>query len=496
MTDRRLREEVKEMRRLVVGVVVTMMAVATSVAEEMGDVSPSSSSSLSVEEMFQAALEKESVKDTMKALMALDDASEDGRVDRVELEEILKSLFPSRSSHDVVRREDYVRPASRLPYVFDAITPESLSIDWSESDVATIFARFDEDADGKIMESEVDPKPSDTGVLSRFARAFFDLNTPRADTRRMWSILKNLTCSCSETDEAENFAETTYSPCLVDSALSALDEDERDRSSYCKISDDSDAGVLSREEFRNAAKPIFQFKQLSEDLSFSHFRRFVLEEPAEITHAISHLIYVGAYPAARALLLQQIMLASSDLFNEQQFEEEEEKFEINDVRYRKMLEQRRRSEIIELATKALLVAAALGVIFYFLHTLAKTRTKLKSSQLAVAYLSGLSGLGDAPAPSEHFDLAVEDDHDLAIVLDNAFQAGLTDAARHRRRSKDATASIFSDGNLDSVARSSLRALEHELHGRPPCGAEPGALIPTPQKHHQKKKKKASCDHFE
>lgn len=421
-----------------------------------------------VEELFQKALEKESVKDTMKALMALDDASQDGRVDRTELEEILKTLFPSRHNY-LARVDDYVRPGSRLPYVFDAITPEALSIEWSDSDVATIFARFDGDADGKIDKSEVVPQASDTGVLSRFAEFFLSSNTPQTDTRRMWSVLKNLSCTCAETDEAENFGMRVYAPCLADAALAVLESDVLHKaatSSNCKV-DSKHPAVLTTSEFHQAAKPIFQFKQLASDLTFGNFRRFILEEPAEITHAISHLIYVGAHSAARALLLQQIMLASSDLFDSNG-----RSFNVDDARYRKMLHDRRSRELTDLALKIFGAAAAIGIFFYLLYALEVARNKHRNQRLAVAYLSGLAGLAAPLGPPLHAQPSRSDDHrhdddddeDLPIVLRHAFQAGQTDVKlRHRQ-------------DVDQVACDALAALHHELNGRTPNGTAPHFCI--------------------
>lgn len=428
-----------------------------TVAHEEDDVD----SSESVEELFQKALEKESVKDTMKALMALDDASQDGRVDRTELEEILKTLFPSRHNY-LARVDDYVRPGSRLPYVFDAITPEALSIEWSDSDVATIFARFDGDADGKIDKSEVVPQASDTGVLSSFAEFFLSSNTPQTDTRRMWSVLKNLSCACAETDEAENFGMRIYTPCLADGALAVLESDVLDTaasSSHCRV-DSQHPAVLTTAEFHQAAKPIFQFKQLASDLTFANFRRFIIEEPAEITHAISHLIYVGAHSAARALLLQQIMLASSDLSDSNT-----RSFNVDDARYRKMLHDRRSRELTDLALKTFGAAVAIGILFYLLYALEVARTKHRNQRLAVAYLSGLAGLAAPLGPQLHAQPGRRDDHrhdddddeDLPIVLWHAFQAGQTDVKlRHRK-------------DVDQVACDALAALHHELNGRTPNG---------------------------
>lgn len=335
-----------------------------------------------------------------RALMLLEQSQD--QLDEVDIESLLKVLLPSRE-HYLAKVDDYVRPTA--PYVFDAVTPELLD-DWPATEVADIFARFDSDSNGKIEEGEVQVEASDDSIFRRFAAYFY--STPRTDMRRMWSVLKNLTCSCVETDgDTDNVVRAVYAPCLIDAQLRALDGEAP--SGFCRLQDDPTS--MTAVEFHDAARRVlFQMGPTSsKNITFSMFRKFVLEQPAEITAAISRLVRAGAYPEARALLLQQLLLAT-------QLDEDDESFALNDARYRLFLRDRDNAELIEVVFRWLGALLVLFIFTVLCLQLGKLRTDLKRHQVALAYFEGVAKL-DRDYDDPLFAAAIQTGHADALKRD-------------------------------------------------------------------------------
>ncbi|KAJ8611671.1 hypothetical protein CTAYLR_007897 [Chrysophaeum taylorii] len=223
-----------------------------------------------------------------KRVMLLD-ANADGRVS-------LSELHAARGSREL--RGD-ANADGRL-------SPSELR-DWGSE----VFDEFDLDKDGDIETHEILRHEADyrsDGLFGRFVDAFgsFKYLTPRADIRRMWSVLKNLECACTTLD----FVEVVNTPCLVNAALDhLLDAAPAVADITCRFPDPN-ATLLTADELSATADAVLvRLPDLTGDIVFRDFAAFVQRDvPAEVTGAISHLVDAGAFTMARSLVVQQLVI--------------------------------------------------------------------------------------------------------------------------------------------------------------------------------------------